>query len=70
MLSSVGHRVVHGGPKYSQAQQITPEMIEELRHFSPFDPDHMPEELLLIEAVQRRYPTLAPGGLFRYGLSP
>ncbi len=57
-LSAVGHRVVHGGPKYSQAQRITPEMIEELRRFSPFDPDHMPEELLLIEAVERRFPHL------------
>jgi len=29
-LTAVGHRVVHGGPKYSQPQRITAEMIEDL----------------------------------------
>ena len=30
-LTAVGHRVVHGGPKYSKPQRITAEMVEELR---------------------------------------
>ncbi len=55
-LAAVGHRVVHGGPKYSQPQQITGQMIEELRRLSPFDPEHLPEEILLIEAFNRRFP--------------
>ena len=29
-LTAVGHRVVHGGPKYSEPQRITAEMVEEL----------------------------------------
>jgi acetate kinase len=33
-------------------------MVEELRHLSPFDPDHMPEEILLTEAFHRRFPDL------------
>ncbi|MGH7969709.1 MAG: acetate/propionate family kinase, partial [Limisphaerales bacterium] len=37
-LTAVGHRVVHGGPKYWEAQRITPEMIDSLRQLSPFDP--------------------------------
>jgi acetate kinase len=57
-LIAVGHRVVHGGPKYHQPQRITAEMIEDLRTFSPFDPEHMPEELLLIEIVGHRFPKL------------
>ena len=57
-LTAVGHRVVHGGPKYSQPQRITPEMTEELRRLSPFDPDHLPEEILLTEAFRRRFPNL------------
>jgi acetate kinase len=57
-LTAVGHRVVHGGPKYSDPQRITPEMIAELRTLSPVDPDHMPEEVLLTEAFQRRFPDL------------
>jgi acetate kinase len=57
-LAAVGHRVVHGGPKYSQPQRISPEVIGELRRLSPFDPEHLPAEILLIEAFQRRFPEL------------
>ena len=57
-LTAVGHRVVHGGPKYVKPQRITAEMIEELQRLSPFDPEHLPEEILLTEAFHRRFPTL------------
>jgi len=57
-LTAVGHRVVHGGPKYGKPQRITAEMVEDLHRLSPFDPEHMPEEILLIEAFQRRFPDL------------
>ncbi len=57
-LTAVGHRVVHGGPKYSKPQRITVELVQELHRLSPFDPEHMPEEILLIEAFQRRFPDL------------
>jgi acetate kinase len=57
-LTAVGHRVVHGGPKYSQPQLITAEMVEELHQLSPFDPEHLPEETLLTEAFHRRFPDL------------
>ena len=57
-LTAVGHRVVHGGPEYSQPQRITAEMVEELHRLSPFDPEHLPEEILLTEAFQRRFPDL------------
>ena len=57
-LAAVGHRVVHGGPKYSKPEPITPEMVQELRRLGPFDPEHLPEEILLIEAFQGRFPHL------------
>jgi acetate kinase len=57
-LTAVGHRVVHGGPKYSEPQRITPEMIEDLHRLSPFDPEHLPEEILLTEAFHHRFPNL------------
>ena len=50
--------MVHGGPKYSDPQLITTEMIEELRQLRPFDPEHLPEEILLTEAFHRRFPDL------------
>ena len=57
-LTAVGHRVVHGGPKYIQPQRTTAEMVAELHRLSPFDPDHLPEEILLTEAFHRRFPNL------------
>ena len=57
-LTAVGHRVVHGGPKYYKPQRITAEMVTQLKQLSPFDPDHMPEEILLTEAFHRRFPDL------------
>lgn len=57
-LAAVGHRVVHGGPKYSEPQLITPRMIRELHNLKPFDPEHLPEEILLTEAFHERYPSL------------
>jgi acetate kinase len=57
-LSAVGHRVVHGGPKYSDPQLITREMVDDLRQLTPFDPAHLPEEILLTEAFHRRFPKL------------
>jgi acetate kinase len=57
-LAAVGHRVVHGGPKYNAPQRITVEMFAELRRLCPFDPEHLPEEILLVEAFSRRFPDL------------
>jgi acetate kinase len=57
-LTAVGHRVVHGGPKYHEPALITKEMVEELRQLKPFDPEHLPEEIQLTEAFHRRFPDL------------
>ena len=57
-LAAVGHRVVHGGPKYSTPQIITAELLEDLRDLSSYDPEHLPEEILLAENVHQRFPAL------------
>ena len=57
-LIAMGLRVVHGGPKYSKPQRITAEMVADLRQLSAFDPEHLPEEILLAEAFHRRFPDL------------
>ncbi|MFZ0932011.1 MAG: acetate/propionate family kinase [Syntrophobacteraceae bacterium] len=57
-LTAVGHRVVHGGPKYSKPQRITAEMVEDLQRLTPFDPEHLPEEILLTRAFHSRFPDL------------
>ena len=63
-LTAVGHRVVHGGPKYSEPQRITTEMVEELHQLQPFDPEHLPEEILLTEAFHHRFPDLVQVACF------
>jgi len=55
-LAGVGHRIVHGGPHFFQAQRITREGIDELRSITPLDPDHLPGELALLQAFIERYP--------------
>jgi acetate kinase len=66
-LGAVGHRVVHGGPNYSKAQLINAEMVAELQRLSPFDPEHLPEEILLTEAFHRRFPDLQQVACFDTG---
>jgi acetate kinase len=63
-LTAVGHRVVHGGPKYSEPERLTTEMVAELHQLQPFDPEHLPEEILLTEAFHRRFPDLVQVACF------
>jgi acetate kinase len=57
-LIAVGHRVVHGGPKYSEPQVITTKLVEDLHRLESFDPEHLPEEIQLTESFHRRFPHL------------
>ncbi len=57
-LVAIGHRVVHGGHRYSEPQRLTPEVMGELRRLSPYDPEHLPSEIELIETLGQRYPSL------------
>jgi acetate kinase len=43
---------------YTEPQRVTQELMEELRRISPFDPDHLPAEIELIEAFRQRHPNL------------
>ena len=56
-VRAVGHRVVHG-MKHTAPERVTPELLDELRRISPFDPDHLPREIELIEAFRQRHPKL------------
>ncbi len=57
-LAAVGHRIVHGGPKYFAPQQLSAVVIEELRGLTAFDPEHLPLELLLVEEISRLFPNV------------
>jgi acetate kinase len=59
MPAAVGHRVVHGGPKLTTHQIITPKLIEELQAATHFAPLHIPQALELIAAAQSIFPSAA-----------
>ncbi len=54
--AGIGHRIVHGGPRHSAPALIDNQLLEELHQLIPLDPEHLPAELLLVEAFRRRYP--------------
>lgn len=55
-LVAIGHRIVHGGPNYREHQLVVPKMIEELEHFGPFDPEHLPAEIALLRCCAEYFP--------------
>jgi acetate kinase len=55
-LVAIGHRIVHGGARYHDPQRITPALVDELRQLIPFAPNHLPDELALVEALLRARP--------------
>lgn len=52
-LVAVGHRIVHGGPNLVEPCRIDEAVLDELRRLSPFDPEHLPGEIDLIEAFRQ-----------------
>lgn len=56
-IRAVGHRVVHG-MQHSAPERVTPKLLAELRRITPYDPDHLPREIDLIEAIRQRHPRL------------
>lgn len=62
-LSAVGHRIVHG-MMHSSPERVTPALVDDLRRTLPFDPEHLPREIALIEGVGRAHPHLAQVACF------
>jgi len=56
-VKGLGHRVVHG-MKHTAPEIVTPELLAELHRISPYDPDHLPREIEMIEAFRQRYAKL------------
>src|SRR5277367_6479558 len=56
-IAGVAHRVVHG-MLHTAPQVVTVQLLDELRRIIPFDPEHLPRELELIDSMRRRFPQL------------
>lgn len=51
-ISAVGHRVVHGGEKYSESVLVTDEVLESLQELIKLAPLHNPANIIGIKACQ------------------
>jgi len=56
-VRAVGHRVVHG-MHHTEPELVSQQLLDELNRISPFDPDHLPSEIELIETFRQRHPKL------------
>jgi len=56
-VEAIGHRVVHG-MHHTAPELVTQELLDELDRIRPYDPDHLPREIELIEVFRRRNPKL------------
>ena len=57
-FAAVGHRVVHGGPRYRNPQRVDHAMLVELRRISSFVPAHLPNAISLMEVVASKFPNV------------
>ena len=57
-LLAVGHRVVHGGLRFTGPTRITQDVLDALEGFSPLAPLHQPHNLAAIRAVAEWQPGL------------
>jgi acetate kinase len=55
-VSAIGHRVVHGGPRYREPRRVDGAMLEELRRISSFAPNHLPSTIALLEVFAAKFP--------------
>ncbi len=55
-LAAVGHRVVHGGERYTQAVRVTPEVEAAIAHLAELAPLHNPANLEGIRAARAALP--------------
>ncbi|WP_282918321.1 acetate kinase [Porphyromonas macacae] len=63
-IDAIGHRLVHGGEKFSGSVEITPEIIEKVRECIPLAPLHNPANLMGVEAVTKLLPNVRQVGVF------
>jgi acetate kinase len=56
-VQALGHRVVHG-MDHTAPERVTQELLDELHRISPYDPEHLPSEIELIEAFRQRHPKM------------
>ncbi|MCL2101378.1 MAG: acetate/propionate family kinase, partial [Fibromonadales bacterium] len=63
-IAAIGHRVVHGGEKFSKSVLIDDEVLKAVEECSALAPLHNPPNLQGIEAAKKNFPELAQVAVF------
>lgn len=63
-LCGVGHRIVHGGTRFSQPVRLTPEVLTQLDELVPLAPLHQPHNIAPVRALFEHAPHLSQVGCF------
>ncbi|WP_106496899.1 acetate kinase [Lentibacillus sp. Marseille-P4043] len=63
-ISAVGHRVVHGGERFTDSVKLTDEVIHEIEEVSELAPLHNPANLTGIQAFQEVLPNVPMVAVF------
>ena len=63
-ISAVGHRVVHGGEKFSSSAIITDEVLAAIEACIELAPLHNPANLLGIKTAQKLFPDIPTSRCF------
>ncbi len=63
-FAAVGHRIVHGGEKFTQSVLIDEEVLEGIEECASLAPLHNPAHILGIKAAQAAFPTLPQVAVF------
>ena len=58
VIKAVGHRVLHGGTKFTKSVIVTPEVLETFREVQDLGPLHNPANIMGIEAAQKVLPNV------------
>ena len=57
-INAVGHRVVHGGPKYGESVLITDEVLTDIETYALYAPLHNPPNALGIRVARQTFPDI------------
>ena len=63
-IHAVGHRVVHGGPKYGDSILVTDEVLRDIDTFAMYAPLHNPANAMGIRAAQAAFPNVPHVAVF------